>query len=174
MIKVLVSVTRTRDPMLFVALRVLRLFACHPEFYRHASAYRVSAALLEVFPHAETKSVISEAVSLLKVLSEGPKSYRNELVGPTGGLAVALMQLLQFPLAASIPRATEELLDTILNLTGIRIFCEVLRMKGFLKQARHIGACSPENMKRIVGIARYAGFGKAEIEKVIAECEAKR
>mmetsp|Transcript_29906 Transcript_29906/g.55913 ORF Transcript_29906/g.55913 Transcript_29906/m.55913 type:complete len:269 (-) Transcript_29906:170-976(-) len=174
MIKVLVSVIRTRDPMLFVALRVLRLFACHDDFYQHASAFRISAALLEVFPHAETKSVIAEAVSLLRVLSEGPKSYRHELVGPTGGLAVALMQLLRFPLAATTPRVTEELLDTILNLTGSRVFCEVLRMKGFLAQVRESGACNLENMKSIASIARYAGFSKAETQKTIAECKVKR
>mmetsp|Transcript_14496 Transcript_14496/g.26068 ORF Transcript_14496/g.26068 Transcript_14496/m.26068 type:complete len:336 (-) Transcript_14496:74-1081(-) len=145
LLKVLISVSRTRDPLLFISLRVLRLFCSHPDFYEHAAQLNLGAVLLEVFEFVETKSQIAEAVALLRVLSEGPIQFRRTVVGPTGRLAVAIMQLFRLPLVANTPGVMTNLLWVTYNLTSSSIFCEVLHLKGFPAFSRTVANNSREN-----------------------------
>eukprot|EP00466_Bigelowiella_natans_P006605 jgi/Bigna1/88171/estExt_fgenesh1_pg.C_280216 len=142
LMKVLISVCRTRDPLLFFSLRLLRLLSCHSKFYDDAATLHFGPVLIEVFGATETKSQLAEASALLRVLSEGPRPFCRALVGPTGGLAVALIQLLRFPLSRQTPGVVMDLLNTILNLTGSRSFCEVLKLKGFGEYAESISTSS--------------------------------
>ncbi|GAB5366528.1 hypothetical protein AAMO2058_001151100 [Amorphochlora amoebiformis] len=165
MLKALMAASKTKDALIFITIRLIRHLGQHPKFFYDASTLKFGPLIVDILGNVETSSQLSEVISLLRLLSEGPMKFRKQLVGPTGGLAAPLVQLLDYPLTVNTPGAISDILWAIYNLCGSRKFSNLLLQKGFNRFAMVVATCKGleegmEHQKLCLSILRYAGRDK--------------
>lgn len=159
LLKSLIEIGKTTDPLAFLAMRIISTLSQHHLFLKHAEGLDLPGALLEVLGEVKSKSELYEALCVLRCLTESSPRYRLALVAAAKTLGVVLVKNYTLALTQDCPGAAALVLHCIENLTCADAFCDELRAARFCERVR--GVCQAyrvpsDDQKRIVRIVKYA------------------